>query len=57
MHDTTTPAAPSPPTERRCWRCLHMFPGDAERGTPVRPEFWLCDPCEAILLPSKRRAK
>ena len=31
MHDTTTaPQAPTEIAERRCWRCLHMFPGDAE---------------------------
>lgn len=35
------------------WRCLQMFPGDADRAAPVRDEFWLCEPCEAILLPSK----
>jgi hypothetical protein len=54
MNETRT--APQPPTEvadRRCWRCLQMFPGDADRAAPVREEFWLCEPCEAILLPSK----
>jgi len=56
MHDTTTAAAPGLLAERRCWRCLHMFPGDAERGARARDEFWLCDPCEATLLPSKQRA-
>jgi hypothetical protein len=55
MHDTTASAS-SALAERRCWRCLHMFPGDADRGVPVHAEFWLCAPCEAILLPSKRRA-
>jgi hypothetical protein len=33
-----------------------MFPGDADRVPPIREEFWLCNPCEATLLPSKRRA-
>jgi hypothetical protein len=33
-----------------------MFPGDADRSPLVRDEFWLCDQCEATLLPSKRRA-
>ena len=37
--------------ERRCWRCLHMFPA----GAPAHDDFWLCDPCDATLLPSKRR--
>ncbi len=60
MHDTTTratgPPAPTALTERRCWRCLNLFPGDADRSAPVRAEFWLCDPCQATLLPSKQRA-
>jgi len=46
----------SPPTElarRRRSRCLQMRPTDAP--VPVRDEFWLCDPCDAILLPSKQR--
>ena len=38
---------------RRCWRCLETFAVDAP--TPVRDDFWLCDPCGAILLPSKHR--
>lgn len=42
--------------ERRCWRCLCMFPGDGSGDAPVRAEFWLCRPCEAVLMPSKRRA-
>jgi hypothetical protein len=56
MHDTTTRAAPGALAERRCWRCLHMFPADSERGAPAREQFWLCEPCEATLLPSKQRA-
>jgi hypothetical protein len=57
MHDKS-PAlqAPTEMAERRCWRCLQMFPGDADRSPLVRDEFWLCDQCEATLLPSKRRA-
>jgi hypothetical protein len=51
----TTPEGLGALDERRCWRCLQMFPGDADRGTPMRNEFWLCDPCEAALLPSTQR--
>jgi hypothetical protein len=51
----TNPEGLSALDERRCWRCLQMFPGDADRGTPMRDEFWLCDPCEAALLPSTQR--
>ena len=47
---------PSTLTERRCWRCLHMFPRDPAHGPPTWDEFWLCDPCQASLLPSKQRA-
>jgi hypothetical protein len=55
MHETTT-APPTPGlAERRCWRCLQMFPGDTDRQMPVRDEFWLCEPCDATLLPSKQR--
>jgi hypothetical protein len=56
MPDTTTTTAPRALAERRCWRCLHMFPGDASRGALAREEFWLCHPCETTLLPSKQRA-
>ena len=42
--------------ERRCWRCLHMFPGDPAREPTPTPEWWLCDPCEQMLLGSTRRA-
>jgi hypothetical protein len=49
----TTTFTPSVPSERRCWRCLHMFPAGAPAH--ARDEFWLCEPCEAVLLPSKRR--
>jgi hypothetical protein len=55
MHEATT-APPAPEfAQRRCWRCLQMFPGDADWPSPVGDEFWLCDPCAAVLLPSKRR--
>jgi hypothetical protein len=42
--------------ERRCWRCLKMFPGDPTRAPTPTPEWWLCDPCDGILLPAKQRA-
>jgi hypothetical protein len=51
MHETT--AQHEPLTERRCWRCLQMFPGDGP--VPAREDFWLCEPCDATLLPSKLR--
>ena len=52
MNDTA-PEASGTPDERRCWRCLRMFPRHADGGTATRDEFWLCDPCEAALLPSR----
>ena len=52
MPETTVLHTPTELT-RRCWRCLQMFPTDSP--VPVRDEFWLCDPCDATLLPSKRR--
>ena len=27
--------------QRRCWRCLQMFPGDATRAPTPTPEWWL----------------
>jgi hypothetical protein len=42
--------------ERRCWRCLHMFPGDSTRAPTPTPQWWLCDPCDRILLPARQRA-
>jgi hypothetical protein len=54
MHEITTPAALIAVDERRCWRCLKMFPGNAGYGASGHEEFWLCDPCQAALLPSKR---
>jgi hypothetical protein len=36
--------------ERRCWRCLQMFPGDPTREPTRTPEWWLCDPCDHVLL-------
>ena len=42
--------------ERRCWRCLQMFRGDPTRAPTPTPEWWLCEPCDCILLPAKHRA-
>ena len=42
--------------ERRCWRCLHMFPGESTRAPTPTPQWWLCDPCERILLAPAQRA-
>jgi hypothetical protein len=42
--------------ERRCWRCLQMFPGDSTMAPTPRPQWWLCDPCDRILLAPKQRA-
>ena len=57
MHETTTaPQRLTEPAQRRCWRCLEMFPDDAAHPVAKHEEFWLCDPCAAVLLPSKRGA-
>jgi hypothetical protein len=42
--------------ERRCWRCLQMFPGDATRAPTPTPQWWLCDPCDRMLLAPQQRA-
>jgi hypothetical protein len=42
--------------ERRCWRCLQMFPGDSTQAPTPTPQWWLCDPCDRILLPARQRA-
>jgi len=42
--------APTALAQRRCGRCLQMFAVDS---VPVREDFWLCEPCDATLLPSK----
>jgi hypothetical protein len=51
MPETTMLHPSTALTQRRCWRCLQMFAVD--EPVPVREDFWLCDPCEANLLPSK----
>ena len=40
-------------TSRRCWRCLDEFPVDVEPGDRL-DGWWLCAPCNDVLLPSKR---
>jgi len=63
VHDTTSgphtidPATRDAHPERRCWRCLQMFPCEADRVTSAHTEFWLCDPCKAVLLPSTQRVR
>ena len=42
--------------ERRCWRCLHMFPDDPTQAPTLTPQWWLCEPCDRILLGSTLRA-
>ena len=41
--------------ERRCWRCLQMFPGDSTMPPTPTPQWWLCDPCDRILLAPAQR--
>jgi hypothetical protein len=53
MSETLAPSAPTEGATRRCWRCLQTFP-DAQH-VPTREGFWLCEPCDTTLLPSKRR--
>jgi hypothetical protein len=40
--------------DRRCWRCLQMFPGDASLAPTAFEGWWVCDPCDASLFPGKR---
>ena len=42
--------------ERRCWRCLQMSPDDSTRTLAPTPQWWLCDPCDRILLAPERWA-
>jgi hypothetical protein len=62
--DPATPTAPAAPAdeieaaapefaERRCWRCLQMFPGDSPAGPAPTADFWLCDRCDATLIPHR----
>jgi hypothetical protein len=51
--DTPTIPGASEFIERRCWRCLKMFPGDAPAGPSPTADFWLCDPCDASLIPQR----
>jgi hypothetical protein len=52
----TSVASTSPPSDlatRRCWRCLDDFEVAAEPGDRL-DGWWLCAPCNDVLLPSKR---
>jgi hypothetical protein len=39
------------PAPRQCGRCRELFDGDATLNPDAMPEWWLCPPCRAILLP------
>jgi hypothetical protein len=39
---------------RRCWRCLQMLPCATEDMPRGQDEWWLCDPCQRILVPDAR---
>jgi hypothetical protein len=54
MPETTAPRRPTERAHRRCWRCLQQFTTDPP--VPVREDFWLCDPGDAGLLPTKRHS-
>ena len=38
---------------RQCARCRLMFDGDPTLAVEARGDWWLCPPCEAVLLPSR----
>jgi hypothetical protein len=40
--------------DRRCWRCLQMFAGDATREPTAQEGWWVCAPCSASLFPGKQ---
>lgn len=65
-----TPTTPDPPAghppgiapasevaERRCWRCLKMFPGDGPAGPSPTADFWLCETCDATLIPERAKRR
>ncbi|MET0326876.1 MAG: hypothetical protein ABW219_16780 [Ilumatobacteraceae bacterium] len=56
MPDTAAPPheEPGAVADRRCWRCLQMFPGDASLAPTAHEEWWVCAPCDASLFPGKR---
>lgn len=57
MTDTTELVRDNTPppdrSTRRCWRCLQMFAVAAEPGDRL-DDWWLCQPCGDVLLPSRR---
>jgi len=56
---SVSPVPAQPPAtevpERRCWRCLLMFPGDRSRAPTRTPGWWLCNPCDHALLGAELR--
>jgi len=49
-----TPAPTATPTTTRCSRCRRDFV-TGPRGPGTASGWWLCDRCQAILIPSERR--
>ncbi len=48
-------AEPSGPPPRQCGRCRLLFDGDPTLEPQARPQWWLCPPCRASLLPNRPR--
>jgi hypothetical protein len=46
-------AEPSGPPRRQCGRCRLLFDGDPTLEPQARPQWWLCPPCRAFLLPNR----
>lgn len=42
-------------TYRRCGRCRAEFPLEHGADPRTASDWWACDPCAAILLPSRSR--
>jgi hypothetical protein len=41
------------PPRRQCGRCRLLFDGDPTLEPQGRPQWWLCPPCQASLLPKR----
>ena len=39
------------PAPQQCGRCRKLFDGDATLNPDAIPDWWLCPPCRAALLP------
>ena len=50
LQTLATPVLYTDIADRRCGRCLQMFPGDATRAPTARPEWWLCESCHDVLI-------